>query len=351
MSSATAPTEPLAFDPPAEEEATRSRHTGSVLLAWMASGAAIGMGLGTTVQLVRPDGMDAGQVATAMALGFPAVMLVAGWVALRVERSLAASRPAVPDARGELSRPLHVGLWAVPLGLALPALGLSVIVVSLATRSWLPAVLFGVGALGLGWGARRLLASHRLTRALEDLERGDIRSARAGLEALERGWVSTRNLRVAARLNLGLLDLADGELERAAGWYARVSGGPGAPLASAGLALVRVLQGRHADAEATLLQAMSDPRASLAQGQIDAVRVLLVLRTEGPSAARLLGDQLHHGDAGALLNGVLARARHADGDLAGARELLDPHTVDALESGGWAAVIPELAVTLADARA
>jgi len=330
------------FDPP-QEVGPRTPLVGTVLLAWMASGAAIGLSVGLTAQLT---GVDAG-LTSSIGLVCIALMSIAGVAALQVERSLARSRPAVLSRNGQHERPLHAGLYAIPLALALPAIGVLVVVGSVAMSSLLPALIFGTGGFVLGWGARRIVSSHALTAALEAIEVGDLAEARRRLQQIEAGWLATRSGRTSARLNLGMLALSQGDLDRAAAYYLTIEGGSGRAFAQAGLALVRVLQQRLEEAEHAVLQAMNSPGSHVVQGQLDTVRLLLLMRQEDDESARGLGDQLLNADAGELFLGLLALLRLRTDDWAGAQQLIDPHTRRALEESGWGQVIPEITELLA----
>jgi hypothetical protein len=328
-----------AFAPPlAEDQPVRTPASGAVLLAWMMSGGAMGVAVGLTAQLLG----------TATALAMPAglaciaTMTIGGLVALGVERRLSRNRPAVLARSGRHERPLHAALYAVPLALAIPPMLVLVVVGSVATSSLVPAMVFGIGGFGLGWAARRLASSHTLTSALEALEIGDVRRAHDLLTRLEAGWISTRSGRVTARLNLGMLALSQGELEKAALYYEGIDSGPGRTFALAGLALVRVLQDRLEEAEHAMHAAMEGSAVHLVQGQLDTVRLLLLMRTEDDATARHTGEQLLTAESGELFLGLLGLLRLRSGDTPGARALVHHHTRDALATSGWSDVIPEI---------
>jgi hypothetical protein len=333
-----------AFAPPTEAP-TRASASGTVILAWMMSGGALGLAVGLTAQLIGVDD----RLTTPLGFGAIALMTVLGVIALQVERAQSRNRPAVLSKNGRHERPLHAALYAIPLLLAVPALLVLVVVGSVATDSLVPALIFGTGGFGLGWAARRVASSHTLTAALEAMEIGDLDEARRLLQRLEGGWVSTRAGRTSARLNLGMLALSEGELDRASTYYRTIASGPGRTYAQAGLALVHVLQGRLQDAEDAVLEAMSGPGAHGVQGQLDTVRLLLVMRRDGDDTARSMGEQLLAADAGELFRGLLALLRFRAGEPNAARELADPHTVHALDESGWSAVIPEIDELLARA--
>ncbi|MCB9668493.1 MAG: hypothetical protein H6736_02845 [Alphaproteobacteria bacterium] len=315
---------------------------GGVLLAWMISGAVLGVAAGLTAQLT---GQGTSQVLPALCL---AGMTTLGLVAWTIDRRLAEARPAVLDARGHLGRPPHALVYAIPLLAAAPALLVLVVVGSVGMKSFLPALVFGVGGFGLGWAARRLVSSHRLTEALQALEAGEVAVARERLEALESGWISTRRGRTTARLNLGMLALGEGDLERAGRWYLTVDDALGQTFARAGLALVRVLEDRLDEAERVLHEALASPGSSGVQGQLDAVRLLLTLRQEGPEAAAELGVSLEEPHSGELFRGLLALALLRAGRPQDAARVADPALLAVLDDSGWRAVIPEIAELLAE---
>lgn len=333
-------TEP--FEPPVER-ATRPALAGTVVLAWMMAGAAVGMAGGLTAQMV---GMPP-SVASGLGIGLTALTTLAGVIAFWVERGLSKSRPALLDGHGRMSRPLHGALFALPILIAGPALLTLIIVGSVATQSLVPALIFGVGGFGLGWAARRVASAHTLTAALEALEAGDILDAKARLHRLDAGWGATRSGRTMARLNLGMLALGEGDLDRAASFYGQVETGAGSAFARAGLALVRVLQDRLDEAEIVLLEAMNGPGSTVIQGQVDAVRLLLLMRRNDP-AAKPMAEQLLTEESGELFRGLLALLRVQNGDSAGAQSLMDRNTSQALEESGWREVIPEIAELFAE---
>lgn len=331
-----------AFDPPAAAVDEELSALPLVLLSWAVAGCVFGAALGLTAQLVG----------SGAALALPGlvvvVALLAGAASWVVERSFAQGRPAVPDTRGRLRRPPHAAITAGPLLLAVPGAMALVVVGSIAMQSLVPAVIFGLGGFALGWTSRRLISAHRLTEALQALEVGDEVEARRVLEGLETGWLSTRTGRVTARLNLGMLALGRGDLGAAGRWYEQVDASAGRAFARAGLAMVRVLEGRLDEAERHVLEALASPASDAVQPQLDAVRVLIVLREEGASAAVRLASSLHGEAAGDLFLGVYAAACLRADELGRARDLLDDSLRSSLEESGWASVVPEVAELLAD---
>lgn len=333
-----------AFAPPSEEpDPTSAPPTGTllgVLTAWLTSGALLGLAAGLTAQLIGSP------LATGLPAVFVAASAVGGLAAWAVERRWSRERPAILDSHGRLQRPPHALLYAVPLLAAVPAMATLVLVATVAMDSILPAVLFGVGGFGLGWACRRLFSTHKITAALEALELGDAPAAIAQLEALENGWVSTHRGRTLARLNLGMLALTSGDLERAARFYTQVTDPVAVPMAHAGMALVRTLQDRLDDAEQLVLEALNGPGSEGVQGQLDAVRLLLTLRKEGSASARSLGETLHTLEAGELFRGLFALSLLREGAVDTARTIADDHLLVALEESGWRQVVPEIAELL-----
>lgn len=307
------------FEPPREPPSEPLPASGGtrVLLIWAACGACIGASLGLTLQLVR--GLAGG---TAI-FGIAGVLVggLTGAVALQIERRQAASRPAVLGPAGNRSRPLHGLLFVLPAMAAVPFTLWFGVIGSVAAEELVPAFAFGMLALALTWGALRAWGRHQLTRALQALELGQAMEARRQLEALEGNVFATWGARLSARINLGALALEEGRLDDAARWFASVRTGAWSGYAAAGLALVHVLQGRLEPAEEALRAALASSTARAVQAQIDAARLLLVLRQEGEDAARALGEQLLDDQAAGLFRAVLAALRHKAGDLSGAADL------------------------------
>jgi hypothetical protein len=327
-----------AFEAPGEEEpGERPSGLAPVLAAWMTSGAILGLAGGLTAQLV---GLSS---ATPVPIAIFAGTTLAGATAWGLERRWARDRPAILDARGRLQRPPHAALYAVPLLLAVPGMATLLVVATVAMGSTLPAFVFGIGGFGLGWASRRLLASHQITAALQALEAGDLQAAVLGLETLERGWLSTRRGRTLARLNLGMLALTAGDLDRAKRFYGLVAEPVARPMADTGLALIGVLEDRYDDAERLVHEALVGPGVDLVQGQLDAVRLLLTLRKDGAAAARSLGEQLDHDGAGELFQGIFAWSLLQTGAVADARARMDVRLRSTLEESGWRTVVPEVA--------
>lgn len=330
------------FAPPSRQE-PENRPSTSVVLVWMVTGGLMGFAASLTAQLF---GLG---TTVAMAAGLAPIALGAtlGWLVFQVDRQLAASRPALLDASGRRARPVHAAVYLVPLALCVPTIAWLVIVVSLAMTSLATGLLFASGGFVLGWSARRIVARHVLTEALQLLELGDVEGAEAKLEGLAQGVWATRHSRDTAHLNLGLLALTSGDFDLASRHYEQVREGIGGTFARAGAALVFALEDRFDAAEDAILEALSGPGAMAVQGQVDTVRLLLALRQKGAEAARELGERLLEDQAGDLFLGLLAFARLQTGDEAAARQLATGGTLVELDTT-WRRVVPEIAyLTLA----
>jgi len=278
-------TEP--FEPPSEPEGSERGSTG-VIGIWALAGATAGTSLGVTLQLTGRHETGASTFGIAGMAGFALL----GALAFAWERRRSEARPLVLDGRGRSRRPIHGVLYAAPIGLAMPAVLWLMVVGSVGTNSLAPALAFGVAALGMAWAALRVLSTHRLTRALEDLEDGRLELATSALRALQASVFVRGSTRTVARLNLGTLALQQGRLEDAADWLMGIQAGQAGAHARVGLALVRVLQGQTEMARGLLAQAMSGRAARAVQDQADAVRILVVLEEEGLSAALEFGERV-----------------------------------------------------------
>lgn len=324
------------FAPP-DEQPSEVVPAAIVVGTWLMAGGCVGTAAGAwlvtfgQLDTVAPAGLGGGAVAA-----------IVGALAFRGERRQARQAPALVDGQGHFVRPLSTWLLAVPL--VIGALGLFglVVVASLQADSLTP----GFAALGIGVGLlaliRPLWSNRVLTVAVQASENGEAVDALRRLRAIDRSFWVTGAARRVARLNLGLLYLREGRLDDAARYYQRAGAGAGNAWASTGLALVRAIQGRFAEVEALLQAASAAPDGKAAQTEIDGVRLLLVLRRDGPSEARELGQRLVGHTSGGLFLSVLAAAREACGDAAGARELTDEPTVAGFLASGLGDVIPEL---------
>jgi len=294
-------------------------------MAGACAGAAVGVGLAAPVAPIAFGG--------ALGLGF------AGAVAFLLERRAASGRKALVDSRGRLVQPLSTWLSAVPL--ALGALGVVTLVGlwSMNTKSMSPIVSLGIVFVVFGAVIRPMVARRALTSAVVAIEQGEPERARRALEGLERGLLPTRPVREMARLNLGLIAIHAGDLDSAAIWFQRAGS---SAHAATGLALVRAVQGAFHESEALIGVAGRAKDWRHAHAEIEGVRLLLVLRRDGASEARLAGERQIGPDAGSLFQAVLAAARFGDGDEAGADELLANEAVQATIEAGVGLVVPEL---------
>ena len=326
------------WDTPIEEPHGAGSHRWmSVLGVWGAAGAAVGSAVGGVLQVTQ--GM-AGASSTWGTLGI-GIGAAVGAAALVVERRAAEERPMLVDASGRASRPLHGLLFAGPVLAAIPALLVLGVVATVGIGHVAPAIAFGITALAVAWAGVRVWSTHRFTTALEAVERGDLGAARDRLQGLAGAWVATRSARSAARLNLGMMALQQGDGSEALRWYDQVGGRSASAWAYAGRALATLLLG-DLDAAATALgEASASPGARQVQEQLDAVRVLLVWRTEGPEAAQLLGHRLMSPVATPLHRALLLAL-----DVGVGPRTLDDE-VHAMLDSGLGQAVPELAVVRA----
>jgi Flp pilus assembly protein TadD len=323
-----------AFAPPVETEPPL---IGLALTAsaWAMAGAALGTAIGATLHLldIVPEVVPIG-LATALIAG------ILGVVAWTLERRASRGRPEVLDGHGRHARPFGVWLLALPLALGVGSLLALVVIGTVHTGSVEVGVAFGVVALGFAALGRPLVVSHLLGNAVQAAVTGDRVRAERVWGRLARAWWVTRSGRDQAALNLGLLSLQGGDLDQAEHWYRLPRSPRAGAFAAAGLALVLVLRGRLEEAEALLVRASAGGRAT--QSEVDGVRLLLVLRRDGPGEARALGERLFGPDAGLLFLGVLATARRGDGDPAGAAQLWAVGLGEALARSPLTGVVPEL---------
>jgi hypothetical protein len=328
-----------AFAPPESSHEPPNALTG-VLAAWMVAFTVLGTALGATLQVVALAS-SAAPVAGASAAGG----LLLGGLAYTLDRRRGGPG-ALRDARGREVRPVALWVWGIPFVVALLALAALGLVGTVHSGSAVFAGGAALAAVGLAVIARPMIASNAATRAMLALDRGDHAAARAGFaELVDAIWVPA-GLREQAALHLGLIALREGRLQDAARWYARPRRGKAAAFAQTGLALVEVLLGAHAPAQAALRRAGSGGHGALVQGEADAVRLLLVLRTEGAEAARELGDRLLDDGAGVLFRAVLAVARARCGDPAGAAQLRDEGLAQAIRDTHLEGVVTELGEAL-----
>ncbi len=339
-------TEPLVAQNDPFEAAIERRTPGPsnllVPVSWAMAGFAVAVcGSIAVAALGGPDWIPP----LAAALGGGAGGMIGLGVA-RIERWQALERPAVVDPRGRSRRPVHAAAHLIPAAIGTAALvGLGGILAFAGETPWAvgACLAVGLGSLAL---VRKLLGEHALARALEAAEAEEPLDASRRLERLAGAWWAPRVVRDGARVNLGMLALTRGDIEGARRALV-VTAGPAGAWASAGRAMLLLLDGDLAAAEVELLDVVTGPYARFLQPQTDAVRLLLVLRREGDVAARALGEHLIAPGATPLFVGLLADLRRRGGDEAGARALLDPSTVGSLRALGLSREIPELRALLA----
>lgn len=332
------------FDPPASSreqvarERTTTRRWATVAGAWGLATTTVGTAVGATLQVLgSPD--------AAARLGILGLVcgLGLGAVALFLERGQARGRPALVDGQGIRDRPLHGAMLGLPIVIALPALLWLVVIASVALGSAIVGVLFGLGALALAFAGLRVLAEHRLARALESLEGRREPGATDELEALARSPLSPRSIRRTALLSVAMLRLQEGRGLEALSWLEDIDDGEAGAWAATGRAMASLLLGQDpTDAEAHLAAAFDSPHAGEVRAQADAVRILVVWRREGPQEARRLAETLGIDGATPLQLALLAQLRVMGGDESGARALRSEQ-VQALLVSGLGRAIPELA--------
>jgi len=290
------------WDTPLEEASGAASHRWLAALgAWGMAGASVGSAVGGVLQITQAA---AGASSTGGTIGMLAGGVLGG-VALVVERRAAEERPVLVDASGRGSRPLHGLLFAGPVVAAIPALLVLGVVATVGIGHIAPAVAFSITALAVAWAGLRVWSTHRFTTALEAVERGDLGVARERLASLARAWVATRSARTAARLNLGMMALQQGDATEALRWYDQVAGRSASAWVDTGRALALLLAGELDAAAEALGRASASAGARQVQEQLDAVRVLLVWRSEGSEAARQLGQRLMSPVATPLHRGLM----------------------------------------------
>ncbi len=325
------------FEPPSEGR-RESQGAVAVVGIWALTGATAGTSLGITLQLTGQ--LDTG--GASLGIGCMAGFAVLGALAFKLERSWARSRPEVLDGRGRSSRPLHGALYAVPIVIAMPAVLWLMVAGSVGAGSIIPAMAFGVAAVGMAWAANRIWSTHRLTRALEALELGREEEATAVLRVLEASPLVSKKTRIVARLNLGTLALQQGRLSDAARWLAGIEAGQAGAHARAGMALIRILQGELDQARYLIAQAMSGRAARAVQAQTDAVRILIVLGEEGEAAALEFGERLLGQTSSGLHLALIGAMRQRAGRVEAAHELLTRAPAIGILQSGLAREIPLL---------
>lgn len=333
-----------AFAPPEERAVSRGPSPIPVALVWSMAGAACGVAVGAWAQVL---GLQ--RTVVPSGLGGAVLLFFLGLIAFAIERRAAKSRKELLDGRGRLVRPLAAWLITIPMALGASGFLAFVVVAWLRTGSTTPVLLFVLVMITMLGVSRPVIGSRSLAKAVEALESGRIADAQNRLLAIEAAPWWTRNVRAMAALNLGFLALIQGRLDDAGTWYARANLGKERALARTGLALVRALQDKYAEADEHLTQAGRTGEGRHAQAEIDGVRLLVALRREGPHEARRLGDRLMNPASGGLFLAVLASARSRAGDPAGAREILDEPGAREMVDSGFGDLIPELTALRWDA--
>jgi hypothetical protein len=330
------------FEPPSEPVHARDSEAALMpIVVWAMAGACIGVGAGFTADMMGWDN-------AAILFGFGGMVTGGGvgWLAHRIDRARAQARIAISDARGRRVRPIATWVLAAPLGLLV--LGLLWLVVIGTIRAETPWA--GAASLGLTIGVaslfRPLWTRGALGRAVVAAESGFDDEATRLFSAIDRGILYPRKARAMARMNLGLLALRAGRLEEAAEMYSRVHHIKARPFACTGLALTQTLQGEFGEV-GELLNEATRLGGRATQGEVDGVRLLVVLRTEGPADAVALGTRLLAPGVGSLFLGVLTVAHHAVGDEVGARALVTDELRRGLQDSGLDVVVPEIGTVMA----
>ncbi len=308
---------------------------GFAVAAWVPAFGVLGTALGTLLQLT-------GQVESVGVVAFRVAGLglllggIAGWF----DQRTALTRPPLADGRHQLRH--HGDAWVVVAPLVLAGFGFLSLVVLATVQSTSPLLgggFFAAALLAFGF-TRPVWTRMRLARAAEAQSLGNREQARLAWKSLVRNPLCTKPGRVQAHLNLGLAELINGQLATAEHHYSRVSHGHAAPFAQTGTALVRVLKGDYAGAEAAIGAASSATRA--VQGEVDGVRLLLTLRRDGHDAAIELAERLRSPASGSLFLGVLAASYRAASRAEDAADVLTAEVEQAVASSGLDHVISEL---------
>ena len=327
-----------AFEPPVAERDPALFAWLVVMVSWGLAGSAVGTAIGATLQLAY--GVD--RAAASLGIGGMVVAGMLGAVAMMVERSRSELRPELTDMRGTRSRPLHGVLLGVPVLVSVPSLVWLLIIASVGLDSLVPAITFGSLALVVAWAGLRISSNHRLARALEALEEGHTGEARLALKSLAERIVVSRGAKTAARLNLAMLALNDGDGVSALEWAHAPTRSGAFAWAALARALAHLLNGDPPEeADIWLGKAMTGPGSRAVQPEADAVRVLLVWRMNGEDEARKIGEELVGPGATALHRALVAALRDRAGDAEGARAMRT-EDVEGLLLGGMARAIPEL---------
>lgn len=311
------------FAPP-DEPAKLDVSRGTVVVAW----GVAGMALGTCGALLVAAGLPVALMPVLAGLCGGGLI---GLVVAQLEGLALQGRPAKMRGTG------HAGLWAraVPTGIATGALA----VCGLWSGSWIAGAGLGGLSVGLAVLLVPLYVRRALGRAVHAAQRGDAELARAGFLRIAYSSFAMRRQRSVALLNLGRLDLCLGDAEGALEMFSRIDDSRAMPWAATGAALAHLVAGRDQLATDSLPPAEYLPEV---RSELDALRIVLCWRREGPVSARRMAEERVANGAGTLSVGLLASLRFETGDHASARALMTPQLLDDLRQGpGYH--LPELA--------
>lgn len=311
------------------------------MAAWAPAFGVLGTALGTALQITG----NTDSVGT-IALRCAALGLLVGALAGWADQRRALTRPPLADGRGRLRH--HGDAWVIVTPLVLSALGFLALVVLATVQSTSPLLgggFLAASILAVGF-TRPVWTRMRLARAAEALAMGDRERARLAWGTLLKNPLCTRPGRIQAHLNLGLAELLNRDLDAAEHHYAQVHNGRAASFAQTGTALVRTLRGDYTRAEQAIAAASTGTRS--AQGEVDGVRLLLVLRRDGPAHAVVLGERLLSPQSGSLFLGTLAAAYRQVGRDADSQKVLDDGVASAIVASGLDYAVEELDVGRVD---
>lgn len=292
--------------------------------SWALSGAALGL----LAEVLFPSGVSPWGTLAGAGLGG-----ASGWWA--ASRAVGRRLPLWLDLAPRLSLGLALALLAMVLAVV-EAPGLAAV-----------ALLVGVG---IASSVRRPVARRRLALAVESLGQTDPSEALVTLAALSSGWWVPPAVRAEAALQRGAWALAAEGAHAAVPWLVAVRHRALVGHAAPWLALAHAASGRDEEAGHALRPAYGAVSPET-RAHAEAVRLLLVLRIEGPQEAERLGGSLLTATPVApLAFGVVAVARLRSGDPDGARVLLTPGVVEALVAGGLHDLLEEIAEAVRHAR-
>lgn len=283
------------------ERSANGQDTLPVVIAWMVTGAVLGMGHSLTVRVTAFDEYGAARLAYAILLG-----AVTGVLVHALERRWT-RRYGVQllDQRGNFVYPRHPVVFVLPAFIAIPGLLWLGVIGSLHTRSLLAAEAFGVSTLLVLVGLWRAWCTHRLTLALQYLTVNENVRGRRILEGLGTGVLVPARLKSIARLNVAQLALRGGELQQALALFQGVRGPKSRAAALVGSALTQALLGRYGAAEVSLRGLARLSGARDYQSQIDEIRLLVALRRDGEEAAFELGQRISSPNDGDVFRALM----------------------------------------------